>query len=180
MKTSLPNPSSPTLPHRIPCHCGGRCPVSTRTLQCPERASRGRTLPPVTPPTAWAAKGKAAPTASWWSGVSACRSGDCLQGSGRASIGASPRTTSMIRGRERASSRMTPMSSRTALSKCQMCSSYLRNVVYPRKYCLPSTVNEKHPELRTINCHTLADVLQGKHSGSIKSFRYDDTYCSLS
>lgn len=42
-----------------------------------------------------------------------------------------------------------------------------------KKYCLPSTMNEKHPELRTINCHTLAEVLAGKHS-SIKSFRIVD------
>jgi len=43
-----------------------------------------------------------------------------------------------------------------------------------KKYCLPSTVNEKHPELRTINCHTLAEVLAGNHSSRIKSFRIID------
>ena len=38
-------------------------------------------------------------------------------------------------------------------------------------YCLPSTANDKHPELRTINCHTMADLLGGNYSGRVRNFR---------
>ena len=38
-------------------------------------------------------------------------------------------------------------------------------------YCLPSTANEKHPELRSINCHTMADLLGGNYSSSVRRFR---------
>ena len=38
-------------------------------------------------------------------------------------------------------------------------------------YCLPSTANDKHPELRTINCHTMADLLEGNYSNRVRKFR---------
>ena len=38
-------------------------------------------------------------------------------------------------------------------------------------YCLPSTSNDKHPELRTINCHTMAELLGGNYSNRVQSFR---------
>ena len=38
-------------------------------------------------------------------------------------------------------------------------------------YCLPAVKDLKHPELRTITCHTLADLLGGKYEGTVSRFR---------
>ena len=40
-----------------------------------------------------------------------------------------------------------------------------------RKYCLPDVSDSKHPDLRTITCHTLADLLRGKYEGIVSKFR---------
>ena len=44
---------------------------------------------------------------------------------------------------------------------------------YFRKYCLPSGtgLSKNHPNLRSITCHTLADLIAGKHKDSVNSFR---------
>jgi len=44
------------------------------------------------------------------------------------------------------------------------------------KYCLPSGtgLSKNHPNLRSITCHTLADLIAGKHKDSVNSFRVID------
>jgi len=44
-----------------------------------------------------------------------------------------------------------------------------------RLYALPSiSSGTKHPSLRTITCHTLAEVMEGRHKSTIRSFRIVD------
>lgn len=44
------------------------------------------------------------------------------------------------------------------------------------KYCLPSGtgLSKNHPNLRSITCHTLADLIAGKHKETVNSFRVID------
>jgi len=44
------------------------------------------------------------------------------------------------------------------------------------KYCLPSGtgLSKNHPNLRSITCHTLADLIAGKHKDTVNSFRVID------
>lgn len=44
------------------------------------------------------------------------------------------------------------------------------------KYCLPSKtgMSNNHPNLRSITCHTLKDLIDGKHKESVNSFRIID------
>ena len=43
-----------------------------------------------------------------------------------------------------------------------------------RKYCLPSRtgMSKNHPNLRSIECHTLAELMAGKYKESVNSFRW--------
>jgi len=43
-------------------------------------------------------------------------------------------------------------------------------------YCLPSAtgLSSNHPNLRSITCHTLADLIAGKHNNCVNSFRIID------
>merc|ERR1712121_527768 len=44
-----------------------------------------------------------------------------------------------------------------------------------RLYALPSiSSGTKHPSLRSITCHTLAEVMEGRHKSTIRSFRIVD------